>query len=79
MYVGNYSCYSVFSMLQEVHHLEVDDVVSIIYGLGVFLQWFGLLRFLSYFDKYNVSYLKKIAHIYFILIVVFLFVSCRFF
>ena len=47
--------YITISHIQEVHHLEIDDIVSIVYGLGVFLQWCGLLRFLSYFDKYNVS------------------------
>ena len=29
------------------------DATSIILGLAVFGQWCGLLRFLSYFDKYN--------------------------
>lgn len=43
----------LITQYEEVHHLEIDDVVSIVYGIGVFLQWCGLLRFLSYFDKYN--------------------------
>lgn len=29
------------------------DIASIIVGLAVFAQWCGILRFLSYFDKYN--------------------------
>jgi hypothetical protein len=33
--------------------LELNDISSIIFGLGVFFQWTGILRFLSYFDKYN--------------------------
>ena len=39
---------------QEDAIFELNDVSSIIFGMGVFFQWLGLLRFLSYFDKYNV-------------------------
>ena len=38
---------------QQIHSLELVDITSIILGLSVFGQWMGLLRFLSYFDKYN--------------------------
>ena len=33
--------------------MSLVDATSIILGLAVFGQWCGLLRFLSYFDKYN--------------------------
>ena len=33
--------------------IELVDVASIILGLAVFAQWCCILRFLSYFDKYN--------------------------
>lgn len=33
--------------------MAVIDIASIIVGLAVFAQWCGILRFLSYFDKYN--------------------------
>ena len=39
--------------LQIINNIEVVDITSIILGLAVFGQWCGLLRFLSYFDKYN--------------------------
>ena len=32
----------------------MGDITSIILGVAVFGQWCGLLRFLSYFDKYNI-------------------------
>ena len=38
---------------QAINNIEVVDITSIILGLAVFGQWCGLLRFLSYFDKYN--------------------------
>ena len=34
--------------------MSLVDATSIILGLAVFGQWCGLLRFLSYFDKYNI-------------------------
>lgn len=36
-----------------INDVKFADVTSIILGLAVFGQWCGLLRFLSYFDKYN--------------------------
>ena len=39
--------------IQRINNIEVVDITSIILGLAVFGQWCGLLRFLSYFDKYN--------------------------
>lgn len=33
--------------------IAVVDIASIIVGLAVFAQWCGVLRFLSYFDHYN--------------------------
>lgn len=39
--------------LQVIDSIELVDSTSIIIGLAVFGQWCGLLRFLSYFDKYN--------------------------
>ena len=33
--------------------MNMVDITSIIVGLAVFAQWCGILRFLSYFDKYN--------------------------
>ena len=38
---------------QDNSSLEIVDVVSIIIGLATFGQIAGLLRFLSYLDKYN--------------------------
>ena len=35
--------------------INLEDITTIILGLAVFFQWCGLLRFLSYFDTYNVS------------------------
>ena len=37
----------------QVTTIEVVDFTSIILGLAVFAQWCCILRFLSYFDKYN--------------------------
>lgn len=39
--------------LQPITAMAVIDIASIIVGLAVFAQWCGILRFLSYFDKYN--------------------------
>ncbi|CAI8007043.1 Mucolipin-3 [Geodia barretti] len=33
--------------------MNMVDITSIIVGLACFAQWCGILRFLSYFDKYN--------------------------
>ena len=41
--------------LQFVFSIGLEDMTTLILGLGVFCQWCGLLRFLSYFDTYNVS------------------------
>ena len=38
---------------QNPDSIALVDITSIILGLAVFGQWCGLLRFLSYFDKYN--------------------------
>ncbi|XP_011405686.2 PREDICTED: mucolipin-2-like isoform X2 [Amphimedon queenslandica] len=42
------------AFINEGALFELSDVSSIIFGMGVFFQWLGLLRFLSYFDKYNI-------------------------
>ena len=39
--------------LQAINSIIVMDIASIILGLAVMSQWCGILRFLSYFDKYN--------------------------
>ena len=41
--------------LQYVLSLELENWMAPILGLGVFCQWFGLLRFFSYFESFNVS------------------------
>ena len=41
--------------MQAVFNVQLEDMTTLILGLGVFCQWCGLLRFLSYFDTYNVS------------------------
>ena len=38
---------------QVINDINVVDGTSIVLGLAVLGQWFGLLRFLSYFDQYN--------------------------
>ena len=40
--------------MQNLDSIELVDATSIILGLAVFGQWCGILRFLSYFDKYNI-------------------------
>ena len=45
--------YVLITHLQNPDSIELVDATSIILGLAVFGQWCGLLRFLSYFDKYN--------------------------
>ena len=44
-----------FCPVQAVLNVQLEDMTTLILGLGVFCQWCGLLRFLSYFDTYNVS------------------------
>ena len=39
--------------MQVINDVHVVDGTSIVLGLAVFGQWCGLLRFLGYFDKYN--------------------------
>eukprot|EP00731_Ephydatia_muelleri_P025043 Em0017g126a len=39
--------------VQEIYSTSMIDTTSIILALSVFGQWCGILRFLSYFDKYN--------------------------
>ena len=41
--------------LQDALSLELENWMAPILGLGVFCQWFGLLRFFSYFESFNVS------------------------
>ena len=48
---GNLLC--SIHLTQLSNDIMVFDATSIILGLAVFGQWCGLLRFLSYFDKYN--------------------------
>lgn len=38
---------------QPLNSIAMVDIASIIVGLAVFAQWCGILRFLSYFDNYN--------------------------
>ncbi len=38
---------------QNPDSIVLVDITSIMIGLAAFGQWCGLLRFLSYFDKYN--------------------------
>ena len=38
---------------QVVNSTTLADIASIILGVAVIAQWCGILRFLSYFDKYN--------------------------
>ena len=38
---------------QVVNSITLADTASMILGLAVIAQWCGILRFLSYFDKYN--------------------------
>ena len=44
---------SLSHTLQPLPSIAVVDIASIIVGLAVFAQWCGVLRFLSYFDHYN--------------------------
>ena len=58
IYTGTVLCFycdSVFVHLYIVLSMNLEDITTIVLGLAVFLQWCGLLRFLSYFDTYNVS------------------------
>lgn len=46
--------------MQKVLSINLEDVTALILGLGAFCQWWGLLLFLSYFDKFNVSVLCRV-------------------
>jgi mucolipin 3 len=43
----------IISFEPSTDSMNMVDITSIIVGLAVFAQWCGILRFLSYFDKYN--------------------------
>lgn len=41
--------------MKDILSVGMADWTALILGLGVFYQWCGLLYFLSYFGKFNVS------------------------
>ncbi|XP_071508276.1 mucolipin-3-like [Diadema antillarum] len=45
---------SAFKILIEVRNTNDYDSCSLLLGMGCFLVWFGVLRYLGFFNKYNI-------------------------
>nr|XP_027195210.1 mucolipin-3-like [Dermatophagoides pteronyssinus] len=40
--------------IDSIHPIEWDNLCSALLGVGLLLVWFGILRYLTFFDQYNI-------------------------